>query len=134
VTPLLFLGTALAGGVGAALRFFLDGLLKAHTRATFPYGTALVNLTGSFALGVLAGIATNGWLPPEVAAVVGVGLLGGYTTFSTASVETVRLAQERRYRAAVVNGLGVLVACTLAALLGVWAGALLGEAWAVVPA
>lgn len=123
MTVLLFVGTALAGGVGAALRFFLDGLLKAHTRATFPYGTALVNLTGSFALGVLAGIAANGWLAPEVGAVVGVGLLGGYTTFSTASVETVRLAQEGRYRAAAVNGLGVLVACTLAALGGIWVGA-----------
>ena len=130
MTPLLFIGTALAGGVGAALRFFLDGLLRAHTRATFPYGTALVNLTGSFALGVLAGIAANGWLPPELAAVIGVGLLGGYTTFSTASIETVRLAQEGRYRAAVVNGLGVLVACTLAALLGIWIGALLAGSWA----
>lgn len=124
MTVLLFIGTALAGGVGAALRFLLDGLLRAHTRATFPYGTALVNLTGSFALGVVAGVAANGWLAPEVAAVVGVGLLGGYTTFSTASVETVRLAREGRYRAAVVNGLGVLVACTLAAVLGLWAGAL----------
>lgn len=126
MTVLVFIATALAGGVGAALRFFLDGLLRARTRATFPYGTALVNLTGSFALGVVAGVAANGWLPPEAAAVLGVGLLGGYTTFSTASVETVRLAQEGRYRAAAVNGLGVLVACTLAALAGVWVGALLG--------
>ena len=125
MTVLVFIATALAGGVGAALRFFLDGLLRARTRATFPYGTALVNLTGSFALGVVAGVAANGWLPPEAAAVLGVGLLGGYTTFSTASVETVRLAQEGRYRAAAVNGLGVLVACTLAALAGVWVGALL---------
>ena len=46
MTVLLFIVTALAGGLGAALRFFLDGLLKARTRATFPYGTALVNLTG----------------------------------------------------------------------------------------
>lgn len=126
MTVLVFIATALAGGLGAALRFFLDGLLKARTRATFPYGTALVNLTGSFALGIVTGVAANGWLPPEAAAVLGVGLLGGYTTFSTASVETVRLAQEGRYRAAVVNGLGVLVACTLAALAGVWVGALLG--------
>jgi CrcB protein len=78
---------------------------------------------------VLAGIAANGWLPPEVAAVVGVGLLGGYTTFSTASVETVRLAQEGRYRAAFANGVGVLVACTLAALAGLWTGGVLGDFW-----
>lgn len=129
MTVLVFIGTALAGGVGAALRFLLDGLLRARTRATFPYGTALVNLTGSFALGVVAGVAANGGLAPEVATVLGVGLLGGYTTFSTASVETVRLAQEGRYRAAAVNGLGVLVACTLAALAGLWVGTLLAGLW-----
>ncbi|MGR2752854.1 fluoride efflux transporter CrcB [Agromyces arachidis] len=124
MTLLLFVGTALAGGVGAALRFLLDGLLRAHTRSTFPVGTAVVNLVGSFALGVVVGTAVGGWLPPELGTVIGVGLLGGFTTFSTASVETVRLAQEGRYRAAVVNGLGVLVACTLAALAGLQVGAL----------
>lgn len=126
MTPLLFVATALLGGVGAALRFLLDGLVRARTRGTFPIGTALVNLSGSFALGIVTGVAAGGWLAPEVAAVLGVGLLGGYTTFSTASVETVRLARERRYRAAVVNGLGVVVACTLAALAGLWLGGLLG--------
>lgn len=126
MTPLLFVATALLGGVGAALRFLLDGLVRARTRATFPIGTALVNLSGSFALGLVTGVAASGWLAPELAAALGVGLLGGYTTFSTASVETVRLAQERRYRAAVVNGLGVVVACTLAALAGLWFGGLLG--------
>lgn len=124
MTVLLFSGAAVAGGLGAALRFFLDGLLKAHTSGTFPYGTALINLTGSFALGLITGLAGNGWLPTETATVLGVGLLGGYTTFSTASVETVRLAEERRYRAAAINGLGVLIACTLAALLGIWIGTL----------
>ncbi|GAA4048950.1 fluoride efflux transporter CrcB [Agromyces indicus] len=127
MTPLLFVATALLGGVGAALRFLLDGLVRARTRGTFPIGTALVNLSGSFALGVVTGVTASGWLAPEVATALGVGLLGGYTTFSTASVETVRLAQERRSRAAVVNGLGVLVACTFAALAGLWLGGLLGE-------
>lgn len=123
---LLFVGAAqaVAGGLGAALRFFLDGLLKAHTPAAFPYGTAVINLTGSFTLGLITGLAGNGWLPTEIATVIGVGLLGGYTTFSTASYETIRLAQERRYRAALINGLGVLIACTLVALLGIWIGML----------
>ena len=125
MTLLLFVATALLGGVGAALRFLLDGLVRARTRGTFPIGTALVNLSGSFALGIVTGVAASGWLAPEPAAALGVGLLGGYTTFSTASVETVRLARERRYRAAVVNGLGVVVACTLAALAGLWFGGLL---------
>ena len=119
MTLLLFAAVAAAGGLGAALRLFLDGLLKEHTSDRFPYGTAII-LTGSFALGVVTGLAGSVWLPADIAAVIGVGLLGGYTTFSTASYETVRLAQEGRYRAAVLNGLGMLVACTLAALLGIW--------------
>jgi CrcB protein len=124
VTVLLFVGTAVAGGIGAALRFFLDGALKTRTGHGFPYGTAAINLTGSFALGLLTGLAGNVGLPAEVVTMIGVGLLGGYTTFSTASLETVRLAQERRYRAALVNGLGMLIACTAAALLGLWIGSI----------
>lgn len=124
MTPWLFLAVAAAGGVGAALRFVLGGLITAATRRAFPIATALINLTGSFALGLLTGWAGNGWLAPELTALLGVGLLGGYTTFSTASVETVRLAQERRYGAALGYGLGALVACTAAALLGIWLGSL----------
>ncbi|MDR5699198.1 fluoride efflux transporter CrcB [Agromyces aerolatus] len=124
MTPWLFLAVAAAGGVGAALRFVLGGIVTGSSRRAFPVATALINLTGSFALGLLTGIAGNGWLAPEVTAIVGVGLLGGYTTFSTASVETVRLAQERRYGAALGYGLGNLVACTVLALLGIWLGSL----------
>jgi CrcB protein len=96
-------------------------------RGGFPFGILAVNVSGAFALGVITGLGTT--LAPEAALVLGVGLLGGYTTFSTASVETVRLAQERRYRAAAANGLGVLVACTLAALAGLWTGGVLGDLW-----
>ncbi|WP_308798216.1 fluoride efflux transporter CrcB [Agromyces silvae] len=124
MTPWLFLVIAAAGGVGAALRFVIGGIVTGWTRRPFPVATALINLTGSFALGLLTGVAGNGWLAPEVTAIVGVGLLGGYTTFSTASVETVRLAQERRYGAALGYGLGNLVACSAVALLGIWLGSL----------
>jgi CrcB protein len=117
----LFAVTALAGGVGAALRFYVDGLVRHRIPVTFPLGTVLINVTGSFALGLIVGLPLD-LLPDELQTVLGVGLLGGYTTFSTASFETARLAEERRYRAALVNGLGVLVACVLAALLGLWIG------------
>jgi CrcB protein len=120
----LVLGTAVAGGLGAALRFFVGGLVTARSRRPFPVATGVINLTGSFALGLLTGVAGNGWLAPEITAVLGLGLLGGYTTFSTASVETVRLAEERRFGAALGYGVGNLVACTLVALLGIWLGSL----------
>lgn len=117
MTPGLFVLLAVAGGVGAALRFVLDGAVRQAVGARWPWGTALINVSGSFLLGLLTGLAGRG-LPPELLLVLGTGLLGGYTTFSTASVETVRLLQQRRVAASLTYGLGVLVITIAAALLG----------------
>jgi CrcB protein len=108
----------LAGGIGAALRFVIDGLIRARVRSTYPVATALINLTGSLLLGLITGLATSGLLAPQWQLVVGTGLLGGYTTFSTASFETVRLLEDHRYVAAALNGLGMLIVGTAAAALG----------------
>ena len=107
-----------AGGIGAALRLTLDGLIKARIRSSYPVGTTVINVTGSFLLGLLTGLATSQAMPRQWQLVVGTGLLGGYTTFSTASFETVRLIEDRRYVAAACNGLGMLIVCTVAAALG----------------
>ncbi|MFG6402681.1 fluoride efflux transporter CrcB [Microbacterium sp. P04] len=119
MTPLLFLAISVAGGVGAALRFIVDGTVKAHTRTTFPVGTMLINLSGSFLLGFVTEIALVGIFPDAWRLVIGTGLLGGYTTFSTASFESIRLIQQRRYGAAVTNSVGMLILAVLAALAGV---------------
>lgn len=126
MTPLLFAALALAGGLGSACRLALDGVIRDRTRdrATMPRGTITINLTGSFLLGLITGLAAGQLLPESVHAVVGPGFLGGYTTFSTASYETVRLMQERRWAAGILNGLGVLVTATAAAGLGLWIGSL----------
>ncbi|QEO14638.1 fluoride efflux transporter CrcB [Agromyces intestinalis] len=118
---LVFACTAAAGGVGAALRFVLDGLVRTRFGSGLPWGTALINLTGSFALGLLVGLAQHR-IGADWVMLLGTGLLGGYTTFSTASVETVRLARDRRWRAATGYGFGVLVAGVALALLGIWVG------------
>ena len=115
VTALLI---CIAGGIGAALRFVLDGLIRTRVRSTYPVATTVINLSGSFLLGLLTGLATSQLLPPQWNLVVGTGVLGGYTTFSTASFETVRLLEDHRYVAAVLNGLGMLIAGTAAAALG----------------
>ena len=117
MSPLLLLGLAVAGGVGAAARLVVDGLVKDAVGARLPWGTAAINLSGSFLLGLLTGVVAQG-APAALLAVLGTGLLGGFTTFSTASVETVRLLQQRRGAAALGYAAGVLV---LAALLA-WAG------------
>jgi len=122
VTPLLFAGLSLAGGVGAALRLLIDGLLRARVRTTLPVGTFAINLTGSLLLGLITGLTLNSLLPEELHLILGGGLMGGFTTFSTASFETVRLAQDRRYLAALSNGLGMLIAAAAAAGLGLWIG------------
>ena len=114
----------MAGGVGAVARLVLDGALRSWLRVGFPIGTTIINVTGSFLLGLVTGLALAHGLPPEWRAVLGTGFLGGYTTFSTASYETVRLAQQRRYRAALVNGVGMLVLALAAAGLGLWLGQL----------
>jgi CrcB protein len=124
VTVLLVVAVGLAGGVGAVARFVLDGVLRARVRVAFPLGTTVINVTGSFLLGLVTGLALAHGLPPEWRAVLGTGFLGGYTTFSTASYETVRLAQQRRYRAALLNGVGMLVLALAAAGLGLWLGQL----------
>jgi len=125
MTPLLFLGIAAAGGVGASLRFLLDGVMRARVPIAYPVGTTVINISGSLLLGLLAGLASAALLPEDLRLLLGTGLLGGYTTFSTASLDTVRLLQERRHLAGLANGLGMLAVSALAAGLGYWVGAAL---------
>lgn len=126
MNPLELLLVSLGGGVGAALRFWLDGLVKARVRATapggFPLGTFVINVSGSLVLGVLTGLGESGALGPSMVAVLGTGMMGGYTTFSTASVETVQLLRSGKTRTAVLNGLGMLVVSVGAAALGLLIG------------
>lgn len=125
MTPLLFVTLSLAGGLGAASRFCLDGVLKSSLagRGSLPWSTIIINLLGSLALGLATGLAGSHLLSPAALLVLGTGFLGGFTTFSTASFETVRLLQDGKPLAACWNGIGVLVATTLLAGLGLWLGA-----------
>lgn len=118
------LALSAAGGVGAALRLVVDGLVKARVRIGYPLGTTVINITGSFLLGLVTGLALSHILPTEWRLILGTGFLGGYTTFSTASFETVRLAQDGRYVASAINGFGMLAGALLAAALGLWLGGL----------
>lgn len=117
MTPLL---VALAGGLGAGARFVVDGLITEHGRRSLPVATLLINVLGSMLLGVLAGWLGTGDLAAR--AILGVGLLGGFTTFSTASVELVRLLRAERPWAAVLLALMMLVLSLAAAILGLAVG------------
>ena len=138
--PLVFLALSIAGGLGAACRFALDSAITAafarraakaatggsadasSVSPSLPWGTVIVNLSGSFVLGLIAGLVTAGVWPPEVQLVVGVGFLGGYTTFSTASFQTAQLLRQGWTGAGILTGLGQLVGATLLAGVGLAAG------------
>ncbi|MGA4507515.1 fluoride efflux transporter CrcB [Propionibacteriaceae bacterium G1746] len=107
---------ALCGGVGAAARFFVDGVVNSLRRHSVPQGSLAVNLLGSFGLGLLAGWWTG--RSDEVLLLVGTGFFGGFTTFSTATLESARLIAEGRWRTGVVLAVGMVVACVAAAAFG----------------
>ena len=109
---------ALAGGVGAGLRFMVDGLVRANSRTALPVATMLINITGSLLLGLLTGLVAGHYTDTIAGLILGTGLLGGYTTFSTASFETVRLIQARRTGLAVINAAGTMLTSVLAAAAG----------------
>lgn len=118
------LWVACAGSVGAVARFMLDGAIR-HRRSTdFPWATVLINVTGSLLLGLIVGLVLFHGAPRELQLIVGMGFCGGYTTFSTASVETIRLMQRRRYWAGLSNAVGTLVVTVAAAAAGLAMAAL----------
>ena len=115
------LAVAAGGAVGAALRYLTDRAVKATWHTTLPVGTVLVNVLGSFVLGVVSGLGVL--LSPEWTLALGTGLCGGFTTFSTAVLDGVRLARERRSGAALAVVLGTLLWSLLAAAVGLSLGA-----------
>jgi CrcB protein len=116
----VLLVVALLGGAGAVGRFLLDGAVSARTGRAFPWGTLAVNLSGAFVLGLLTGAALSG----DGLRLVGTGLLGAYTTFSTWALETHRQAEDGRDRQALLN----LAVSLVAGLAVAWAGQRLGRA------
>jgi CrcB protein len=89
VGVLTWVGVAVFGALGAVSRFRVDSAVSARLPGEFPIGTFVVNLTGSFALGLLVGVA----LTHRLEFILGTGFMGGYTTFSTWMVESVRLGE-----------------------------------------
>lgn len=118
MNPADYLWVGLAGSAGAVSRFVVDGAVKGRFAGRLPLGTMLINITGSFLLGFLVGLVAFDGGSELWQTVAGTGFCGGYTTFSTASFETVRLVQQRSYRLAVTNTAATLVLGVGAAAAG----------------
>ncbi|SDZ43562.1 fluoride efflux transporter FluC [Herbiconiux ginsengi] len=102
VTGLTVFAIAVAGGLGAVARLVVGGAVQHWSRWKFPIGTAVLNVTGSFFLGLVMSAAATS-LAPTWLAIVGTGFLGGFTTFSTASVDTADLVRGRLWGQAALN-------------------------------
>lgn len=116
-----YLWVALGGALGSVARYACSGLAVRWLSQGFPWGTLFVNVAGSFAIGLLASLATpdgRPWLGSEARAFVIVGVLGGFTTFSSFSLETLTLARNGSAGAAGAYVLVSVLICLAAAWLG----------------
>jgi CrcB protein len=121
VNPVLLAILSAGGAAGAAARYLVDLAVTARVDGRFPWGTVVVNVTGSFLLGLVTGVVSDA----TVLAAAGVGLLGGYTTFSTVNANAAALALAGRTRAAVLTIVTNAGAAVGAAGAGLAAGTLL---------
>lgn len=118
MTPAGVVGLALAGAAGAVARYLLDGFVRDHADSRFPWGTLVINVSGSLMLGVITGAVLYHAFPSTPALWLGSGFCGAYTTFSTFAYETVRLLEEGAVAGACANAVASLLAGTAAAAAG----------------
>lgn len=114
---------ALGSALGGVARYLLGGLVQQASRSTFPTGTLVINVTGSFLLGLLYRYAADSVaISPELRAMLAIGFCGGFTTFSTFSYETVRLIEDGEFARASVYMLLSVGLSVGGAMLGLAAG------------
>lgn len=119
---------AIAGGgaIGALLRYWSVGAVHGVLGRDFPWGTLMVNVAGSLLMGIAwVWLVDRALLGGEWRSLLMVGGLGAFTTFSTFSIETLRLLEDGRLLLALLNVMGSVLLC----LLAVWGGALLARQW-----
>ena len=115
---LKYLFVSSGAAVGGVLRYWMSDFVHKFLPATFPFGTLIVNVLGCFILGVIMyGLNERGVISQELKLFLTVGFCGGFTTFSTFSLETVNLMKNSEYTFALVNIVGSVVICIAATFL-----------------
>lgn len=118
MSPAVLLALPVACAAGAVGRYLLDRAVQSLHPSAFPWGTWVVNVLGSLALGAVAALADRGGLPRDLVLLVATGFLGSFTTFSTLAVATVHLLEEGRPGQAAANLVGSFAAGVPAAAAG----------------
>lgn len=113
-----------AGACGALVRYFIGRFVATHFSVTFPWATLLINVSGAFLIGLISGMVTRHVVNVQMQSVLATGFLGGYTTFSTMSWESVQLARGGNRRLAILYLGGNFVPGLLAAAVGLLLGGL----------
>ena len=117
------LSIAAGGAIGAVLRYGVAGVVQNCMVSMYPWGTLAVNLIGSFLAGLLWALAEYTYLPPQFKTFMFIGILGGFTTFSTYMLETFHLMREGEYYLA----LGNILLSNLLGIVLVFSGVVLSE-------
>jgi fluoride exporter len=126
-TVTTWLAVAVGGALGSLARFWLAALMTMLTGPRFPWGTLLINVLGSFIIGLVAALTAlpaRVGMHPDARVFLMVGVCGGFTTFSAFSLQSLELLQSGE----LASALGYVAGSVLLCLIGVWAGWLLGRA------
>lgn len=111
----------IGGFIGASSRYLITIVMSRFISSTFPYGTLLCNIIGAFLIGIFMAISsTHNWMSNEVTLFLTTGILGGLTTFSTFSYETISLFETGAYVMASLNIFGSIILCLGFAAIGKW--------------
>ena len=119
---MILLAVAIGGGLGAVLRIVIASSIQPAAWTGYPWGIFIVNITGGLAMGLiveLSALKIN--LSPEIRAFLTTGILGGYTTFSTFSLDSVLLIERGQYASAAMYVIGSTLLSILAVFAGMWA-------------
>jgi CrcB protein len=120
---MILLYIAVGSAAGGVLRYLLGGVVQRAAGGTFPVGTLLVNISGSFLLGLLYRYsADSAAISAEMRAMLTIGLCGGYTTFSSFSYESIRLIEDGQLSRALMYVLLSVALCLAGTALGIVAG------------
>lgn len=113
------------GGIGASLRYWLSGAIHKILPASFPFGTLFVNLMGCFAIGFLMTILEEKFISdPSLKIFLTIGILGGFTTFSSFSFESIALLRDTEILFASLNIITSILGCLIATIIGILVGRL----------